>query len=35
MALDGTDIRRITTNRSPDIFPDWQCLPKTSANESA
>jgi TolB protein len=27
MALDGTDIRRITTNRSPDIFPDWQRLP--------
>jgi TolB protein len=27
MALDGTDIRRITTKRSPDIFPDWQRLP--------
>ncbi len=27
MAADGTDVRRITNNRSPDIFPDWQRLP--------
>jgi Tol biopolymer transport system component len=27
MAVDGTDIRRITNNRRPDIFPDWQRLP--------
>jgi Tol biopolymer transport system component len=27
MALDGTGVVRITNNRSPDIFPDWQRLP--------
>jgi Tol biopolymer transport system component len=27
MAVDGTDIQRITSNRRPDIFPDWQRLP--------
>ena len=27
MAVDGTDIRRITNNRRPDLFPDWQRLP--------
>ncbi len=27
MALDGSDIVRLTNNRSPDIFPDWQRLP--------
>ena len=27
MAVDGTDIRRVTNNRSPDIFSDWQRLP--------
>jgi Tol biopolymer transport system component len=27
MAVDGTDIVRITNNRRPDIFPDWQRLP--------
>lgn len=27
MAADGTDIRRVTNNRSPDLFPDWQRLP--------
>jgi Tol biopolymer transport system component len=27
MAVDGTDIDRITNNRRPDIFPDWQRLP--------
>ncbi len=26
MALDGTDIVRVTTNRRPDLFPDWQPL---------
>ena len=26
MALDGSDIVRLTNNRSPDIFPDWQRL---------
>jgi len=27
MALDGSDIFRVTTNRRPDVFPDWQPLP--------
>lgn len=27
MALDGSDIVRLTNNRRPDIFPDWQRLP--------
>jgi Tol biopolymer transport system component len=27
MALDGSDIVRLTNNRLPDIFPDWQRLP--------
>ncbi len=27
MALDGSDIVRLTDNRRPDIFPDWQRLP--------
>ncbi len=27
MAVDGTDVRRVTTNRRPDIWPDWQRLP--------
>jgi TolB protein len=27
MAVDGTGIDRITNNRRPDIFPDWQRLP--------
>jgi Tol biopolymer transport system component len=27
MNVDGTDIQRITRNRRPDIFPDWQRLP--------
>jgi TolB protein len=27
MALDGSDIVRVTTNRRPDLFPDWQPLP--------
>lgn len=27
MALDGSDIVRLTNNRSPDLFPDWQRLP--------
>jgi Tol biopolymer transport system component len=27
MALDGSDIVRLTNNRSPDIFPDWQRRP--------
>ncbi len=27
MALDGSDIVRLTNNRSPDVFPDWQRLP--------
>ena len=27
MALDGSGIVRLTNNRSPDIFPDWQRLP--------
>jgi Tol biopolymer transport system component len=27
MAVDGTDIVRLTNNRKPDIFPDWQRLP--------
>jgi Tol biopolymer transport system component len=26
MALDGTGIRRLTDNRRPDLFPDWQTL---------
>ncbi len=28
MALDGTDTVRLTNNRRPDIFPDWQRLPE-------
>jgi TolB protein len=27
MALDGGEIVRVTTNRRPDAFPDWQPLP--------
>jgi Tol biopolymer transport system component len=27
MAVDGTGIVRLTNNRSPDLFPDWQRLP--------
>ena len=27
MAVDGTDIQRVTNNRQPDFFPDWQRLP--------
>ncbi len=27
MALDGSDIVRLTNNRRPDLFPDWQRLP--------
>ena len=27
MAANGTDIQRVTTNRVPDLFPDWQPLP--------
>jgi Tol biopolymer transport system component len=27
MAVDGTDIVRLTHNRAPDIFPDWQRMP--------
>jgi TolB protein len=27
MALDGSDIVRVTTNRRADLFPDWQPLP--------
>lgn len=27
MAVDGTDIVRVTNNRRADIFPDWQRLP--------
>jgi TolB protein len=27
MALDGTGPTRVTNNRSPDLFPDWQRLP--------
>jgi Tol biopolymer transport system component len=27
MALDGSDMVRLTNNRRPDIFPDWQRLP--------
>lgn len=27
MAIDGSDIRRLTNNRRADIFPDWQRLP--------
>ena len=26
MALDGRDIVRVTDNRQPDLFPDWQAL---------
>ena len=26
MALDGSDIERLTNNRKPDLFPDWQVL---------
>jgi Tol biopolymer transport system component len=35
MALDGSGITRITTNRRPDLFPDWQpraqCIPAAPA----
>jgi TolB protein len=27
MRADGTDVRRITRNRVPDVYPDWQPLP--------
>ena len=27
MALDGSAVVRLTDNRQPDIFPDWQRLP--------
>ena len=27
MALDGRDVVRVTTNRRPDLFPDWQPVP--------
>jgi TolB protein len=27
MALDGSDIARLTNNRKPDMWPDWQRLP--------
>jgi Tol biopolymer transport system component len=27
MALDGSNIVRLTSNRRPDLFPDWQPLP--------
>jgi Tol biopolymer transport system component len=27
MNIDGTSITRITNNRSPDIWPDWQRVP--------
>jgi Tol biopolymer transport system component len=27
MAVDGTDIVRLTNNKVPDLFPDWQRLP--------
>ena len=27
MATDGSDVTRVTTNRRPDLFPDWQPLP--------
>jgi Tol biopolymer transport system component len=27
MAVDGSDVVRLTNNRRPDIFPDWQRLP--------
>jgi TolB protein len=27
MAVDGSDVERLTNNRSFDIFPDWQRLP--------
>jgi TolB protein len=27
MRADGTDIRRVTHNRVPDLYPDWQPLP--------
>jgi Tol biopolymer transport system component len=27
MALDGSDVVRLTNNRRPDLFPDWQRLP--------
>ena len=27
MAVDGTDIDRVTNNRRLDLFPDWQRLP--------
>jgi TolB protein len=27
MAVDGSDVVRLTDNRRPDIFPDWQRLP--------
>jgi Tol biopolymer transport system component len=27
MATDGSDVTRVTNNRRPDLFPDWQPLP--------
>jgi Tol biopolymer transport system component len=27
MALDGSDVARLTNNRRPDLYPDWQRLP--------
>jgi len=27
MAVDGSDIERLTNNRKPDLFPDWQPVP--------
>jgi Tol biopolymer transport system component len=27
MAVDGSDVVRLTNNRSIDFFPDWQRLP--------
>jgi hypothetical protein len=27
MAVDGSDVVRITNNRALDAFPDWQRLP--------
>jgi Tol biopolymer transport system component len=27
MAADGSDIQRVTSNRRPDLWPDWQRLP--------
>lgn len=28
MRADGTRVRRLTHNRVPDIYPDWQALPR-------